>query len=319
MTRKKTRTGTGLGSSKSKVNITLSPEANETLVALAKETGLTKSKLFDQILVGGFVINSHSADTKVVLHDEGEQKFLVTEVDDNDKDSESDSGSLNNNAIEEEIKNHQAKIAELEQEINKQKDLVADKSKTNQDLETKLQAQQDKVGSIQKELEDKNNQIKNLEDNFKKVTQDSEKSDNSDQLKNLNQELNSAYNSIKNLENKQSELSSLVEEKEKYIRELTDKFFTLKEEVKNSDNNEQLSAIIDQLKKEIADYRQQVAHKEQEKVALSQSYATKQNSIIQGLTKENTQLKQENASLNKRIADLEPRANIGDRFLNKWR
>ena len=77
--------------------------------------------------------------------------------------------------------------------------------------------------------------------------------------------------------------------------------------------------LLTNLKKEIADYRQQVAHKEQEKVALSQSYATKQNSIIQGLTKENTQLKQENASLNKRIADLEPRANIGDRFLNKWR
>lgn len=326
MTRKKTKAGTGLGSSKSKVNITLTPEANETLVALVKETGLTKSKFFEEVLVGGIVINSKNAETKVVLNGEDEeQKFSIAKLEDSDRVDESDSESisLESNAIEQEIKNQQRVIAELEEQINKQKNLVADKSKVNEDLKDKLQEQQNKVQIVQSELEEKNHQIKTLESDLKNALAGQNNDEVNDHLKDLQKELKNAQNSltqannnIKSLNEKIISLESLITEKDAHIQ-------GLKNELKNNNNqinkNDELNAVIETQKQEINNYRQQIAHKEQEKVALSQNYATKQNTLIQHLTKENAEQKGLIASLNQRIADLEPRANIGDRLLNKWR
>lgn len=313
MTRKKTKAGTGLGSSKSKVNITLTPEANDTLVALAKETGLTKSKFFEEILVGGIVINSQNAETKVVLNkQDGDQKFSIAKLEDSDEDSvnKSDSGSISapNNAIEQEIKNQQKKIAELEEQINKQKNLVADKSRANEDLESKLQHQQDKIKVIESELEQKNSQIKTLEKDLK----DALASNNNDDLKDLNK----ARESISKLEQKIATLESLVAEREAEIQALKN---DIAQGSKKNSNSEELKSLIKAQQEEINNYRQKIAHQEQEKIALSQSHAVKQSTLIQGLTQENAEQKALIVSLNQRIADLEPRASIGDRFLNKWR
>ncbi|MBE9223441.1 hypothetical protein IQ215_12110 [Cyanobacterium stanieri LEGE 03274] len=321
MTRKKTKTGTGLGSSKSKVNITLTPEANETLVALAKETGLTKSKLFEQILIGGFVINSQNADKKVILHDEseGEQKFSIAQVDEDNQDSGGDSISSKEDATASDKQQYLDKIAKLEKQLDEQKSLVADKSKDNQDLVSKVKAQEDEIKSIEKKLDDKNNQVKGLEDKLNSVTQTLEKSDQSSRVEKLNQELDSSHNTINSLKEKVSSLESLIEEKDRHIKSLKEELSGLESKVKDNEDNEKLKSVIEEKQQEIDRCRREIATKEQEKIALSQNYATQQNTISRSLTQENAQQKALIASLNKRLADLETVASIGERMLNKWR
>lgn len=294
MARRKTRTGTGLSNPKSKVNISLTPEANDTLIALAKETGLTKSKVFENILVGTIAINSQTAEKQVTL---GQDSIYLDDIDDEEKQDQADKSNSSskdeaNEAIQKELENQQQKIVELEEQINKQRNLVADKLKINQALEEELEVKNTQLKSIQLELKENNKK-----DDNKKDYQDSQK-----QLTELKNKLKTIE---KDLQNKETEINTLNKQ-----------IVTLNSHI---DSQKDLRKQIETQKIELEKYQHQVSVKEQENIALSQHYTQQRNLVTNNLIKENEQHKSTIATLNRRIADLESVANIGERMLNKWR
>ncbi len=337
MTRRKTKRATGLSTPKSKVNISLTTEANEKLIALAKEMGISKSGLFEQILVGEIAINSENAEKQITLNGDSEEIAISDNETTTKKPQKSDSEpiTIKNDAIEKEIENQQKHIAELEEQINKQRYLVADKLKINQNLEEELESKNTYIKTIDKELKEKNTQIDTLEKELKtkksleektNTTDQSTKNDNKIQeYKNQISELNKIIDQIK--EELSQTKSSLEITKQSNNNNLKEELATLQQLIKEKDQQVEnlketynsFAQEIEAQKVEIDYYRNQVATKEQEKIAISQQIAHQQNSISQNLTKENNQQKILINSLNKRIAELETVANIGEKVLNKWR
>ncbi len=66
MARRKTKTTTtSTTTGKAKVNLSLTRQATDTLTAIAKETGLSRSALFENILSGSISIDNKKAEKTV--------------------------------------------------------------------------------------------------------------------------------------------------------------------------------------------------------------------------------------------------------------
>lgn len=179
MVRRKAKATTGLTNPKSKVNLTLSPEARDAMDNISKKMGLTRSALIEKLLEGSLSLSSHSLEENISPNAQEDKSTVLTQ----------------------EIEEYQQKISLLEKELEQQKNL--------------LQKQQEINSSLQQELDKKIGQIKTLEsqvqDSHNTPTQD----DSTVKIAQLQQLIQEKGSAIASLEQKISHLEQELNTRDK--------------------------------------------------------------------------------------------------------
>lgn len=237
MTRRKTKTSAGLSNPKSKVNITLTAEANNTLNAIAKELGVTKSGLLEQILVGDIAMVGKSAEKQVSLIDDiNEQGSFFDGVEIFSRDNLTSSVSSNDN------QEYLGKIQNLEETINSQRDTVAEKLKINH--------------ALQEELETKNILIKSLQDDLLKIQKAQKSTVNDEEVNNLRQQLSSLKNELTAEKNQLSSLNKELANNQQKLSSLQDNISSLNQQLTEKEKQ------VNDLQKDLANQQNLVVQKE---------------------------------------------------------
>lgn len=179
MVRKKAKTTTGLTNPKSKVNLTITPEAKNAMDAITKEMGLTRSALFEGLLSGSISLSNHTSEphSDASFNEDKSASLSPEKVTDNT----------------EELDNYKNKITVLEKELENNKNLLA--------------KQEDINASIQQELDSKLAIIKALET---KVNNDNPPSNSDDKVTELQQVISEKEGAIASLKNKIEELENAL-------------------------------------------------------------------------------------------------------------
>ena len=218
MTRRKTRTATGLVTPKSKVNLSLTHKATETLDTLVKETGLAKSALFESILTGTIAISSHSANQVINLSidansleiesiDNNTEITVTTDINEEKKDTAND-------VIRQELERQKQHIESLEKQVITNQELVAEKDRVNISLSQELETQLTKLNSLELDLKQKKevntNKDKSTASLEKKLAEkDAQLTDLKQEIDNKIQVIEGLNHSISNLEKQVYEIDSL--------------------------------------------------------------------------------------------------------------
>ncbi|MBF2056486.1 MAG: hypothetical protein IGQ45_04490 [Cyanobacterium sp. T60_A2020_053] len=254
MARKKTKTSTGLSNPKSKVNVTLTEEANNTLNAIAKGLGMSKSGLFEQILVGDIAIFGKNAEKQVSLIDNpNEEGSFFDGVQDFNGDNLVSSSPTNDN------QEYLTKIQNLEEIINSQRDTVAEKLKINHNL--------------QEELETKNILIKSLQDDLLKIDNEQKSVVDVKEFNDLHNELLSLKNELTAKENQLSSLHNDLENNNQKLSSLQDNFSSLNIQLTEKGNQ------INVLQKELETQQNLVTQQENKIKELSDNSALHLNKV----------------------------------------
>lgn len=348
MTRKKTGTTTGLMTPKSKVNLSLTGKAMETIETMMKETGLNKSALFEGILTGNIPFSSPNSQVSKENVDDNTQ---VKEVFD-----------IGNHLLNQELEQQKKLIQNLEEEVSKQHNLVSEKEQINNSLKDSLKEKEDTIKTLENKLKNQEseytNKIKDISNNHDRL-EDKEKELHSlkHKLEEANKNLKLKDDEIKQL----SETQNLLDIKVKIIAELTQKIAHLEQQITEVNNDQSLQAkltymeqraqevklqydnlqteltnknnslnelnqqlsqqenIINQLRQQIQTQKDTIQQLEIDGNNVKSYYQQHQRSIETKLNGINEQQKLTIHHLQSRVSELESTATIGEQMLNKWR
>ncbi|WP_324281964.1 hypothetical protein VKI22_14470 [Cyanobacterium aponinum UTEX 3221] len=285
MARRKTKATTGLSNPKSKVNLTITPEAKSALDVITKEMGLTRSALFEGLLNGSISLSSQNSEKNI-------------DISFNEDKSDGETISQINILEGENVDNQEEKMDSISEDLEDYKHKISV-------LEKEIKAQEEKNNSLEQELVKKSSEIQSLREQVKNLST-VEKAENNH-----------------NFEAKVTELKKIIDEKNSAIASLEEKISHLEQEVKKSKESDDLSVqqdLVEQLKSQIESKNRQIHDLEQAKNnAISSTRNSYDRGIQNHLTLTNEKQKTIIEHLEKRIAELESFASIGEQFLNKWR
>ncbi|BAQ61479.1 exonuclease sbcC [Geminocystis sp. NIES-3708] len=311
MARRKTGTTTGLMTVKSKVNLSLTSKATETLEIISKQTGLSKSALFENILSGTISISSHTANQVVKIT--GDADSLTSELTDNNTENDilsQDNDIKNksaNEAISKELEQQKQHIENLEKQVITQEKLVVEKNQANESLARELETQLVKIKALESEAKllqknhKNNSELISLKQNLEKKDQE---------LNNLKAELASLNSHGKKTE---EEFKKLIDDQKKTIEKLNQQIANLEKQISELNNSNQ------QAQETIIKYKNLQTELEIEKNRILSHNKQNKDSINSKLASINEQQKNTIYQLESRIAELETVAAIGEQTLNKWR
>lgn len=185
MTRKKSSTGIGLSSPKSKVNLSLSLEAKNKLDSLVKETGLTRTALFEKMLSDALPLSS-----------QGERENIEQLTPENTS----------------------------QEEVNKYRDSLAEKLQENSLLSQDLEAKKAEIEQLKTQIlhleehrvswEEKEQELQNLYQQLKET-----KANLTDREEQMTIELNKLKEANTNQNQKLDELNQKLVELQKTVSE----------------------------------------------------------------------------------------------------
>lgn len=184
MTRRKTKTSTGLQTTQTKINVTISPESKSTLDKIIDEIGLSRSAFVEGILNGSISLSSQTATQIVNLSSASEDKGLEVHVSD---EVEEVKPTVSASADNEELKVQKERILALEKQIKEQEKEISKSNDLNKSLQQKLDDQQASVANLKNEL-DLAKTTSKTSDNHKELTNLINQKEET--IKQLNQEIN---------------------------------------------------------------------------------------------------------------------------------
>lgn len=123
MARRKTKATTGLSNPKSKVNLTITPEAKSALDVITKEMGLTRSALFEGLLNGSISLSSQNSEKNIDISfnedkSDGETISQINILEGENVDNQEEKMD----SISEDLEDYKHKISVLEKEIKAQEE-----------------------------------------------------------------------------------------------------------------------------------------------------------------------------------------------------
>lgn len=336
MTRKKTKTGTGLMTPKAKVNLSLTDKAITTLETMAKETGLTKSALFESILTGNISVSSHNSSQvlNVYLKNEDAEDLTVqTTTEINIAQSDNDQA---NKIINDQLEGQKKVIQNLEEEVNKQKTLLSEKEAKIINLQSELQKEREnksssvnereltdltkEIGALKEIVKEKEEEIKkllgiqNLLDEKMKIIEEL-----NGKISNLEEQLAHSGDSeslqakLVEIENQAQKAQLQLDNLQSELTSKNNQIVTLNQQLSNQENT------IEQLHKQIHCQQEMINQLQNERYQLKSNYEREKGSLERELKAINEQQKITINHLQKRVAELETVANVGEQTLNKWR
>ncbi|MGK7872832.1 MAG: ribbon-helix-helix protein, CopG family [Xenococcaceae cyanobacterium] len=263
MPRKRRRDSTKGSASKSKVGISLTPTALDTLSQMAQKTGLSRSQLIERIAEGSIAIASHSANTTITL----ETKQLAADQPPAEKGEKFETkidvvtGEQQTPAqLAAQIS--EAAVLETEESLKQQSE---EQAKLISELENQLAEQASSYDSLQQQLSEKSHQISELENqlaeqasSYDSVQQQlSEKSHQISELENQLAEQASSYDSVQQqLSEKSHQISALQQqltEQQNQTAEQTSRYESVQQQL--SEKSHQISELENQLAEQASLYK----------------------------------------------------------------
>ena len=161
MVRKRRRDSTKSSVSKSKLGITLTSGALETLSKIAKETGLSKSELVESVAKGSIAIASNSANTTITL-DTGPENGTKISVVNGDKQSQGDSPTVlaeDYDTLKQQAGEMSNLVEQLKQQLAEQKSLASEKASSSQELQQQLSEKDNQISELQNQLSEEQSNL----------------------------------------------------------------------------------------------------------------------------------------------------------------
>lgn len=251
MVRRKAKVTKGLTNPKSKVYLTLSPEAQEVMNNISKEMGLTNSALIERLLEGSLSLSNHNISAS------SQEAKSTTETEEN----------LTNNA--QELDEYKHKISLLEKELEHQKNLLAKQEEINTSIQAELNSKLSAIKTLEAQVQ--NSQGSSPQDNseaqiaqLQQIIQEKEEAIASLQTKinHLEKELsNREQLGAKPQENHNliQQLKTQLEEKNRIIKTLENK---VNQTTSSNYISHQLTALNEQQKQTIISLEKRISELE---------------------------------------------------------
>lgn len=247
MVRKKAKTTTGLINPKSKVNLTLTPEAKDAMDAISKEMGLTRSALFEGLLNGSISLSNHTS----------EPNSTASFPDDNSPSQPQENISDNT----QELDDYKNKISVLEKELETHKNLLAKQQEINTSIQQELDSKLTTIKALETQLQNSQNAQNSQDDSQEKIAQlqqvITEKEGTIASLETKINHLENALNIAKDeaLKSEEKENNNLIEQLKHQLAEKTYQIYDLEKRVIQTTSNQniahQLTMINEQQKQTI--------------------------------------------------------------------
>ncbi len=296
MARRTTKTSKGLSNPKAKVNLSITLQSKSALEKIINEVELTKSDFFEGILDGSISLANEDAKKLVNLkfddtssETKDDLNLTVEVVDELNKEPKDSDSNLQNN----QISAQEETISTLEKKIEQIENNLQEKDQENYSLQVKLAEVSLISESFKKDLA----QAKDKTEKTSQQIIDLEKSSDEKQITidNLNQEINRLKEDATNWQNEET---SSANQSAKFTQEMEKKdnlIAQLKQQ--NQSQNEQIRQLQTRANQITVNHNQSFAN-------LQKTNQEQQNTITR---------------LEKKVAELESVASIGNQTLNKWR
>ncbi|NES82098.1 MAG: hypothetical protein F6K10_12215 [Moorea sp. SIO2B7] len=289
MARRRSKNSIQSSGSKSKLGVSLTPTALDTLSKIAKKAEISKSELFERIAGGTIAIASHSAQTTIIIETppeatsqsssgtaQSQTKIEVTtgvqesQAQDDDQVIQKDESYQD---LEEKLAEQANFIAELQQQLSEQQALVNQKAENYQEIQQKSAEQNNLITDLQKQLEEQQALVTQKAENYQEIQQKSAEQNNL----------------ITDLQKQLSEQQTLVTQKAESYQEIQQK-------------SAEQANLIAELRQQLEEQPSIIIQKDGSDDSLAQVYKEQADRI---------------ATLQKYVDQLKPLAKLGKEHLNR--